>query len=208
MQPTRLGSAGRSIAVVLVLIGLCGLFACSGGTGERRNISATVPLNSVTIVALEGSFPPQFTIPDGTVFHPGIGPNPVTLTFVLGSDNTSTLFVLSRFGTAALAGGSVTFGSCTLTITSSSFPADQGPQNDETIPFSTCSITVSATNVEVGGGTETGIVTLMLTNATTGVSAASTPLTLLSSVSLQTDGTLLLNSVKTGIDTDVTGTIK
>lgn len=209
MQQTGLGSTVRSIAAVLVLLSSFALFACSGGTGERRTISATVPLNSVTVTALEGSFPAQFTIPNGAVFHPGIGNNPVTLTFVLGADNTSTLFILARFGSAALAGGVATFGSCTLTISSSSFPTDQGPQKTgDTITFSTCNIVVSASNVEVGGGTETGIVTLMLTNTTTGVSAASTPLTLLSSVSIQDDGILLLNGVRTGIDTDVTGTIK
>jgi hypothetical protein len=192
---------------VLVLLSSFALFACSGGTGERRTISATVPLNSVTVTALEGSYPPQFTIPNGAVFHPGIGNNPVTLTFVLGSDNTSTLFILARFGSAALAGGVVTFGSCTLTITSSAFPTGQGPQTGDTITFSTCNIVVSASNVEVGGGTETGIVTLMLTNATTGTSAASTPLTLPSSVSIEDNGILVFNGVRTGIDTDVTGTI-
>ena len=207
MQHTSLGSTGHDIVTVLVLLGMLGLFACSGGTGERRTISATVPLDSTTVTALEGSFPPQFTIPDGAVFHPGIGTNPVSLTFVLDFDSTSTLFILARFGSAALARGGVTFGSCTLTITSSSFPASQGPQTGDTITFSTCSIVISATNVEVGGETETGIVTLMLTNATTGLSAASTPLTLLSSVSIQRDGILLLNDVRMGIDTDVTGTI-
>ena len=207
MQQTGLGSTRHYSVAVLVLLSSFVLCACSGGTGERRNISATVPLNSNTVTALEESFPPQFTIPDGAVFNPGIGNNPVTLTFVLGSDTTTTLFTLARFGSAALAGGGVTFGSCTLTITSSSFPADQGPQTGDTITFSTCNIVVSARNVEVGGGTETGIVTLMLTNATTGISAASTPLTLFSSVSIQHDGFLLLNDVSMGINTNVTGTI-
>jgi hypothetical protein len=189
------------------MITALGLFACSGGTGEKRNISATVPLNSTNIAALEGSFPPQFTIPDGSVFSTGIGNNPVSLTFVPTSGSTSTTFVLARFGSTALATGGVTFGSCTLTVTFSSFPTGQGPQTGDTITFSTCSIVVSATNVEVGGGTETGIITLMLTNATTDVSAASTPITLLSAVSIQHNGTLLLNNVNTGINTNVTGTI-
>ena len=207
MQQTSLGSPVHYNVAVLVLISAFGLFACSGGTGERRNISATVPLNSNNVTALEGSFPPQFTIPDGAVFDPGIGNNPVAFTFVLSSGTTTTLFILARFGSAAFATGGVTFGSCTLTVTSGSFPAGQGPQTGDTITFSTCNIVVSASNVEVGGGTETGIITLMLTNATTGVSAASTPITLLSSVSIQTDGFLLLNSVNTGLNTNVTGTI-
>ena len=210
MQQTSLRSPVHYSVAVLVLISAFVLFACSGGTGERRNISATVPLNSTNVTALEGSFPPQFTIPDGAVFDPGIGNNPVAFTFVLSSGTTTTLFTLAKFGSAAFATGGVTFGSCTLTVTFSSFPAGQGPQTGDTITFSTCDLVVSASNVEVGGGTETGIVTLMLTNATTattGASAASTPITLLSSVSIQTDGFLLLNNVNTGIDTDLTGTI-
>jgi len=207
MQHTSLGSTAHSIVAVLVLISSLALFACSGGTGERRNISATVSLNSTNVTALEGSFPPQFTIPDGSVFSPGIDNNPVTLTFFLSSGTTSTMFIVARFGSMALASGGVVFGSCTLTVTSSSFPAGQGPQTGDTITFSTCDLVVSASNVEVGGGTETGIVTLMLTNATTGVSAASQPLTLLSSVSIQHDGFLLLNNVNTGVNTNVTGTV-
>ena len=210
MQSTRRTSLVHAIhytVAVLAMISTLGLFACSGGTGEKRNISATVPLNSTNIAALEGSFPPQFTIPDGSVFSTGIGNNPVSLTFVPTSGSTSTTFVLARFGSTALATGGVTFGSCTLTVTSSSFPTGQGPQTGDTITFSTCSIVVSASNVEVGGGTETGIITLMLTNATTDVSAASTPITLLSAVSIQHNGTLLLNNVNTGINTNVTGTI-
>jgi hypothetical protein len=221
MQQTSLRSPVHYHVAVLVLISACVLFACSGGTGQRRNISATVPLNSNNVTALEGSFPAQFTIPDGTVFSPdsspdicqkvtvlsGICGNPVAFTFVLSSGTTTTLFTLNRFGSAAFATGGVTFGSCTLTVTASTFLAGQGPQTGDTITFSTCNLVVSASNVEVGGGTETGIVTLMLTNATTGVSAASTPITLMSSVSIQTDGFLLLNGVNTGIDTDITGTI-
>ena len=207
MQRTNLGSTVRSMVAVLAMSSAWVFFACSGGTGERRNISATVPLNRTTVAALEESFAPQFTIPNGAVFSPGIGNNPVALTLALGPDDTSTLFTLARFGSAALARGGVTFGSCTLTITSSSFPAGQGPQTGDTITFSTCDIVVRASNVEVDGGTETGIVTLMLTNATTGTSAASTPLTLLSLVSIEDNGFLLLNDANTGIDTDVTGTI-
>jgi hypothetical protein len=206
MQQTSLGSHVHHTLAVLVLISAFALFACSGGTGERRNISATVPLNSNNVTALEGSFPPQFTIQDGSVFNPGIGNNPVAFTFFLSSGTTTTLFTLARFGSAALATGGVTFGSCTLTVTSSSFNAGQGPQTGDTITFSTCNVVVSANNVEVGGDTENGIITLMLTNAT-GVSAASTPITLLSSVSIQHDGFLLLNGVNMGIDTDITGTI-
>jgi len=197
----------RYSIAVLVLISACVLFACSGGTGVRRNINATAPLTIDNITALEGSFPPQFTFPDGSVFDPGIGSNPVIFTFVLSSGTTTTLFTLAKPGSAALALGGVTFGSCTLTVTASTFLAGQGPQTGDTITFSTCNLVVSARNVEVGGGTETGIITLMLTNATTGASAASIPLTLLSSVSILTDGSLLLNNVHTGIDTDITGTV-
>jgi len=213
MQQTSLGNAIHYIVAVLAMISSLVLFACSG-TGEKRNISATVPLNSTNIAALEGSFPPQFTIPDGSVFSTGIGNNPVSLTFVVTSGGTSTVFILARFGSTALATGGVTFGSWTLTVTSSSFPTGQGPQTGDTITFSTCSIVVSASNVEVGGGTETGIITLMLTRtitdatgATTDVSAASTPITLLSSVSIHSNGELLLNNVDMGINTNVTGTI-
>jgi hypothetical protein len=207
MQQTRLGSTVHCLVVVLVVASAFGLFACPGGTGERRNINATVPLNSTNVTALEGSFPAQFTIPAGSVFSPGIGNNPVTLTFVLSSGSPPTVFILAKFGSAALASGGVTFGSCTLTVTTTSFPAGQGPQTGDTITFSTCDLVISASNVEVGGDPETGTITLMLTNATTGVSAASTSQTLFSSVAIQRDGILLLNGVNMGINTNVTGTV-
>jgi len=210
MQQTSLGSPVRYSVAVLLLISACVLFACSGGTGVKRNILATAPLDSNNVVALEGSFPPQFTFPDGSVFDPGIGNNPVTFTFVASSGTTSTLFNLAKFGSAAVALGGVTFvtpGVCTLNVTASTFLIGQGPQTGDTINLSTCNLVISAHNVEVAGGTVNGIIALMLTNATTSVSAASISLTLLSSVSILHDGSLLLNSVHTGIDTDITGTV-
>src|SRR6266566_3677873 len=112
MQQTSLRSPVHYNVTVLVLISACALFACSGGTGVRRNINATAPLTIDNITALEGSFPPQFTFPDGSVFDPGIGSNPVIFTFVLSSGTTTTLFTLAKPGSAALALGGVTFGSC------------------------------------------------------------------------------------------------
>jgi hypothetical protein len=231
---------------VLVLVSALVLFACAGGTGKRRTLSAPVDLTSANIIALEGSFPPQFTIPDGTVTisdgssppftipaglifsvatPPGdickqpasqsAQPQPVTLTFAASSGNPSTLFILSRFGSMAIASGGVTFGSCILTATTSSFSAGQGPQTGDTITFSTCQVVVNATNVEVGGDPETGTITLMLTRTITNaagvticsISAASTPLSLFSAVAIRSDGFLLLNDVNMGINTNITGTV-
>jgi len=243
MQHTRLGSTGHGLVAVLVLVSALGLFAC-GGTGQRRTLNAPVDLTSANIVALEGSFPPQFTIPNGTVTigssppctipaglifsaaqlpadicnqqsaSQSAQPQPVTLTFAASSGNPATLFILSRFGSMAIASGGVTFGSCILTATTSSFPAGQGPQTGDMITFSTCQVVVSATNVEVGGDPVTGTITLMLTSTTTNaagvtvsISAASTPLSLFSAVAIRSDGFLLLNDVNMGINTNVTGTV-
>ena len=219
MQQKCLGSAGHVLGAVLVLVSALVLFAC-GGTGERRNLNADVPLTSANITAVEGSFPPQFTFPDGSVFSPDIcqqGPvpagsicgSPVSFTFVPSSGTPPTLFVLSQFGSAAIASGGVSFGSCTLTVTTSAFAAGKGPQTGATITFSTCDLLVSANNVEVGGDPETGTITLMLTNTavTPSVSAASTSQTLFSAVAIKSDGFLLLNGVNMGINTNITGTV-
>lgn len=198
MPQTSLGRALRYAVAVLVLSGGCVLPACTGGTGERRNVNVAVPLNADTVVAVNAAQLVQFTIPDGSVFSPGIGNNPVSMTFNSTGDSNNLLFILARFGSAEVAGGGVTFGSCTLTVTSTSFPAGRGPQTGDTLTFPTCSVLVSAGNVEVGGDTVDATLTLMLTNAA-GVSAASTPLLVPSSVHIREDGILFLNNVNTRI---------
>src|SRR6266705_3023285 len=89
----------------------------------------------------------------------------------------------------------VAFGSCTLTVKLSGFPAAQGPQVGNVINFTTCSIQITASNVTVGSGAVSGTLTLTLG----GPNGSSTSLAITVQVSIRSDGTLVINGVATGI---------
>src|SRR6266446_2377125 len=203
----NLGKAMRYLVAVCALVSALAMVGCGGGgdgdgggggggTPTTSNVSnVPVPVNATTVQAILGQ---PFTIPNGAIFDPGIGNNPVTFTFP-----TSTTFSLGGSSTAS---GDVAFGSCTLTVKLSGFPAAQGPQVGKVIPFTTCSIQITASNVTVGSGAVSGTLTLTLS----GPNGSSTSLAITVQVSIRSDGTLVINGVATGITisgtTGTTGT--
>jgi hypothetical protein len=192
MQRRNLGKAMRYLVAVCALVSSLAMFACGGddggGGGQTFNIGATVPVRANTVAALQGQ---ALTISNGTVFNAAIGNNPVTLTF-----NTSTTFTLVR-GTST-ATGTVAYGSCTFTVTASTFAAGTGPQVGNTVTFPTCTITVSASNVEQGGSQVSGTLTLVLSGATG--SASSSPVTV--NVFASATGELFVVNLTTGATVD------
>jgi len=206
MQQKNLGKAMRYLVAVCALVSALAMVGCGGGGGggdgdgaatTTSNVSnVSVPVNATTVQAVLGQ---PFTIPNGAVFDPGIGNNnPVTFTF-----DRSTTFSLEGSSTAS---GDVTFGSCTLTVTLSGFPAGQGPQVGKVINFTTCGIQITASNVTVGSGAVSGTLTLTLG----GPNGSSTSIAITVQVSIRSDGTLVINGVATGITisgtTGTTGT--
>lgn len=181
----------------LVMLTTLALLACTDK--ETRNVDTTaspIPVNSTTVAALLGL---GLIMNNGVVFHADIGNNPVVLTF-----HSASTFTLAR-GNAA-AGGTVAFGSCTLTFTSS-FPPGQGPQAGDIAHFPTCVFSVKAEDVEVDGDSKAGTLVLTLIN-TAGVRTDNSVRPLTVEVSIRSDGRLIVTNpgtranVDTGIDTD------
>jgi hypothetical protein len=205
MQRRTLGEAMRYLVVVCALASAFARVGCGGDGGgdgaatTTSNVSnASVPVNATTVQAVVGQ---QVTIPNGSIFDPAIGNNPVTFTF---TDDSPATFSLTRGSSTA--SGDVAFGSCTLTVTLSGFPAGQGPQVGKVINFTTCSIQITASNVTVGSGAVSGTLTLTLS----GPSGSSTSIAITVQVSILNNGTLVINGVATGITisgtTGTTGT--
>jgi hypothetical protein len=208
MQRRNPGKAMRYRVAVCALVSALAMFGCGGGGGDDGGDASTtstsnvsnvpVPVNATTVQAVVGQ---QFTIPNGAIFSPGLGTNPAVFTFT-----SPTTFSVTSVGSTA--SGNVAFGSCTLTVTLSGFPpAIQGLQvGNPPISFTTCSIQITASNVAVGGGAVSGTLTLTLG----GANGTSTSLAITVQVSIQSNGTLVINGVATGITisgtTGTTGT--
>src|SRR5437667_12850932 len=99
MQKT-LGKAMRYLVAVCALVSAFAMVGCGGdgsddgGATTTSNVSnQSVPVNPTTVQAMLGQ---QFTIPNGAIFDPGIGNNPVTFTFP-----SSTTFSLGGSSTAS-----------------------------------------------------------------------------------------------------------
>ena len=202
MQQRNLGKAMRYLVAVCALASAFAMVGCGGDGGDDGGATTTsnvsnvpVPVNATTVQAILGQ---PFTIPNGAIFDPGIGNNPVTFTFT-----SPTTFSLGGSSTAT---GNVAFGSCTLTVKLSGFPASQGPQGGNVITFTTCSIQITASNVTVGSGAVSGTLTLTLS----GPNGSSTSIAITVQVSILSNGTLVINGVATGITisgtTGTTGT--
>jgi hypothetical protein len=203
MQRKNPGKTMRYLVAVCALASALAMFGCGGGDGDDGGATTTsnvsnvpVPVNANTVQAVVGQ---QFTMPNGAIFDPGIGNNPVTFAFT----SPTTFSLTSGSSTAS---GNVAFGSCTLTFTLSGFPAGQGPQVGKVINFTTCSIQITASNVTVGGGAVSGTLTLTLIGPT----GSSTSSAITVQVSILGNGTLVVNGVATGITisgtTGTTGT--
>ena len=200
MQRQNPGKAMRYLVVVCALISALTLVGCGGGgdddNGEVRTVSnQSVPVNSSTVQAVTGQ---QFTIPNGSAFSAGLPATPVTLTF-----NSSSTFTLTSGNQTA--NGTVAFGSCTFTVTTSNIPGLAAGQ----IPtFSICNFLVTAnTPLEAGGDAGQGTITLQLgRNGVVLITATGVSIT----ISLLDDGTLVINGINTNIlpppTTGTTGT--
>jgi hypothetical protein len=196
----------RYLVVVGALVSTLAMVGCGGGgdddngdgtTTTTSNVSTPpIPVNATTVPAVVGQ---QFTIPNGSIFSPGLGNNPVVFVFT----SPTTFSLTSGSSTAS---GDVAFGSCTLTVTLSGFSAAQGLQVGNIIGFTTCTIQITASDVTVGGGAVNGTLTLTLG----GANGSSTSFAIVVQVSVQNNGTLVINGVPTGVTisgtTGTTGT--
>lgn len=190
MQQTGLGTIGRCLMAVFVVVSALALLACPGDDAEVRNIDATVAASRETVAAVQGQ---AITLPSGAVFNAGA--QPLTVTF--SSPSTATIARGNQSATTT-----VTFASCTFIVTASTFPAGQGPQVGQTFSFPTCNFRVTATAVEVGGAVTSGTLVLVLIGPTGSVTSSA----ITANVNISADGLLVINNVTTTVDTDVTGT--
>ena len=155
MQQGTFGTAMRYLAAVGTLISLFAMCACGGGN-NNMNVSNTVGLTSSTVVGVQGV---PFIVPNGQLFDPGLS-GATTLTFK--SANTFSL-VGTAGGTASglvsfSSSSGATVGSCTFT-----FQANGGLFTGlGTVTIPSCSLLVTANNVEPGGSPVNGSVTLSL----------------------------------------------
>ena len=119
----------RLMAMVGVLAGVLTLLGCPGGEEEVQPqvaaADAVLTVNSTVVRALEGQ---TFTFASGAALDPRLANQPLTLTFtntaVATPDFTVTApTVRGADGNPARATGTTAFGSCTFSVTSSTFSA-------------------------------------------------------------------------------------
>src|SRR5262245_11672967 len=151
MQRRTFGKAMRYLMAVGTLVSGLAMLACGDDTPD---VSVAVLLTNSTAAAVQAV---PLSFPNGLVFSPAIT-GAVTLTFT----STDTFTLVGSAGIAAT--GVVTYGrppSCTFDV---QVPGDLIPAAALlTVP--TCLLRVDAKNVEVGGNTVTGTVTLLLSGA-------------------------------------------
>jgi len=155
MQKETFGKAMRYLVAVGTLVSSLAMFACGGGD-NGTNVNATVGLTSSTVVGVQGV---PFVVPQGQLFNSGIS-GAVTATF--NSANTFSL-VGTAGGTASglvsfSSSSGATVGSCTFT-----FQANGGLfVGLGTVTIPSCSLLITANDVEPGGNPVNGSVTLSL----------------------------------------------
>src|SRR5439155_27070524 len=91
----------------------------------------------------------SFTFTSGAVFNQALANVSTTLAFF----NNATNFVLSSGN--GIATGTNTFGSCTLTVTTSTYVSGTGPQVNDAIRLNTCDFDIPNKTLVVGNGTTT-----------------------------------------------------
>jgi hypothetical protein len=160
MQQGTFGTAMRYLVAVGTLVSSFALCACGGGS-SGTNVSTTVGVTNATVVAVQTV---AFLIPTGQVFDPSLS-GAVTLTFNTTPPNTFSLVGPGgATATGVVSYGSTsgaTVGSCTFTfLTTGGLIAGVG---SVTIP--SCSLLVTANDVETGGSQVSGSVTLSFSAA-------------------------------------------
>ncbi|MBM3222512.1 MAG: hypothetical protein FJZ47_01725 [Candidatus Tectomicrobia bacterium] len=132
----RAGHTWRGLVMVLTLVSTVCLTGCSENVEEaiREDVNNRA-----------------FTFPTGAVFHQGLANMSTTLSFM---NNAANFTLTSATGTAT---GDTTFGSCTLTIVTSTYAFGAGPQVKDAIRLDPCDFDLSNTTLVVGNGTTTAI---------------------------------------------------
>ncbi len=92
-----------------------------------------------------------FTFASGEVFHTALAKSPTTLAF---SNNAGNFTLTSANGTAS---GLNTFGSCTLTVTASTYAIGAGPQQNDAIRLDPCDFDIPNKTLVVGNGLLTAV---------------------------------------------------
>src|SRR5262245_19219070 len=159
MQKGTFGKAMRYLVVVGTLVSSLAMFACGGDDNNTTNVNATVGLTSSTVVGVQGV---AFIVPQAQLCNSGLS-GAVTLTFnsantfsLIGTGGATATGVVSF---SSSSGGSV--GSCTFVFqTNGGLFTGLG---SVTIP--SCSLLVSANDVEPGGSPVNGSVTLSFSGA-------------------------------------------
>jgi hypothetical protein len=186
MQSKTFGKAMQFLAAVGTLVSAFALVACGGS--DTKDVNVTVGLTNSTVAVVQGQ---PLTIPDGQVFTPAIT-GEVTLTF--NSPNTFTL--VGSGGVTAT--GVVTYSSTSgASVGSCQFDVRAPGGLISTAAILTvpsCSLLVTANDVEVGGGPVNGTVTLSLSGASGTVNSA--PVT--AQVFLDVDDLLFVKNPVTG----------
>jgi hypothetical protein len=137
-----------SLGVVLTIAGSLTLLGCAATNGQAE---------------VEDVNNKSFTFANGAVFHPGLAGTAATLEF---TDNANT-FTLSSAGGKATGGNR--FGSCILTVASSTYAPGTGPQVNEVITLNPCSFDSTNFTLTVSNGPNTitsNPATARLVNAT------------------------------------------
>ncbi|HSX79400.1 MAG TPA: hypothetical protein VLQ80_12630, partial [Candidatus Saccharimonadia bacterium] len=141
----RLSHILLNLGVVLIIAGALILSGCAATDGQAT-------ADDVNNKA--------FTFPNGTVFHPAL----TSATFLEFTDNANT-FTLSSAGgcppneagtpIVCTASGSNRFGSCILTVGTSTYTPEMGPQVDDVITLNPCNFDSTNKTLTVSNGSIT-----------------------------------------------------
>ena len=107
-----------SLFAMMTMLSALTLFGCAG--------------NSVDQAAAGDVNNKAFAFPSGGMFHPALANLPTTLAF---TNNAANFTLSSASGTAT---GTNLFGSCILTVATSTYNAGAGPQVNDVITLSPC----------------------------------------------------------------------
>lgn len=130
----RMSKTLLSLGVVLTIAGSLTLSGCAATNGQAE----TEDVNNKS-----------FTFANGAVFHPGLAGAAATLQF---TDNANTFTLASAGGIAT---GGNRFGSCILTVASSTYAPETGPQVNDVIILDPCSFDSTNLTLTVSNGPNT-----------------------------------------------------
>jgi len=142
----------HTMIVILVTAGVLLLCGCGGGNTVEQATAMDVNNQS-------------FTFADGQVFDPALTNISTTLTFTNNANN----FTLSSAGGSAT--GTNVFGSCILTVTSSTYLSGAGPQVGAVITLSPCDFNSSDNTLSVTNVTNETITAISAPAVTAGTSS-------------------------------------